>query len=234
MLVAYEQVHPRDYFTCSKTVLIDRQQHSANQTLSYTLQCRVAAQAWEVLVEGGEAVNGNMLQASAPSGRASVAILFLGDLVVATNGFSTSCRIGGGGFGNVYKVAPQRLAGLGSDTMFVAVKRLNGDSLQGHAEFLQEVQVLGSCRHANVLALIGFSADRGSTQEDDGVCLVTPLMKGGSLEDRLLLNPEALRRLDQMPGAPPAAGWAPLTWQQRLLALLGALAGVLLCGALCW
>jgi len=27
-----------------------------------------------------------------------------------------------------------------------------------------------------------------------------------------------------MPGTPPAAGWAPLTWQQRLLALLGALA----------
>jgi len=26
--------------------------------------------------------------------------------------------------------------------------------------------------------------------------------------------------------APPTVGWAPLTWQQRLLALLGALAGV--------
>ena len=69
-------------------------------------------------------------------------------------------------------VAPLRLAGLGNDSMFVAVKRLNGDSMQGHAEFLQEVQVLGACRHLNVLALIGFSADRGSTQEDDGVCLV--------------------------------------------------------------
>jgi len=172
------------------------------------------------------AANGNLLQVSAASGRASVAIFFLGELAAATNNFSAACRIGGGGFGNVYKVAPLRLAGLGSDTMFVAVKRLNGDSMQGHAEFLQEVQVLGACRHPNVLALIGFSADRGSTQEDDGVCLVTPLMKGGSLEDRLLLNPQALRRLDQMPGAPPAAGWVPLTWQQRLLALLGALAGV--------
>jgi len=147
-----------------------------------------------------------------------------------TNGFfSAACHIRGGGFGNVYKVAPQRLGGLGSDCrfiaslfiaslfiasvhcIFVAVKRLNGNSMQGHAEFLQEVQVLGACRHANVLALIGFSADRGSTQEDDSVCLVTPLMKGGSLEDRLLLNPQALRRLHQMPGAPPAAGWAPLT-----------------------
>ena len=86
--------------------------------------------------------------------------------------------------------------------------------------------MLGACRQPNVLALIGFSADRGSTQEDDSVCLVTPLMKGVSLEDLLLLNPQALCRLDQMPGAPPADGWVPLTWQQRLLALLGALAGV--------
>ena len=147
---------------------------------------------------------------------------------MATDGFSAASRIGGGGFGNVYKVAPQRLGGLDSDCMFVAVKRLNGDSMQGHAEFPQEVQVLGACRHANVFALIGFSADRGSTQEDDGVCLVTPLMKGGSLEVCLLLNAQALRRLHQMPGAPSAAGWAPLTWQQRLLTLLGALAGVLL------
>jgi len=31
-----------------------------------------------------------------------------------------------------------------------------------------------------------------------------------------------------MPDAPPAAGWAPLTWQQRHLALLCALAGAVL------
>jgi len=204
--------------------LVDKQRRSANHTCSYTLHRR--AQAREILAEAGVAANSNMLQASAASGRASVAIFFLGELAAATDGFSAACHIGGGGFGSVYMVAPLRLAGLGSDSMFVAVKRLNGDSMQGHAEFLQEVQVLGACRHPNVLALIGFSADRGSTQEDDGVCLVTPLMKGGSLEDRLLLNPQALRRLDQMQGAPPAAGWAPLTWQQRLLALLGALAGV--------
>ena len=166
-----------------------------------------------MLAEARAAADGNVLPASAPSGRAS---FFQEELAAATDGFSAACHIGGGGFRNVYKVAPQRLGGLGSDSMFVAVKRLNGDSMQGHAEFLQEVQVLGACRHANVLALIGFSADRGSTQEDDGVCLVTPLMKGGSLQDRLLLNPQALRRLDQMPGAPPAG----------LLAHLGALAGV--------
>jgi len=166
---------------------------------------------------------------STPNGRGSVAIFFQGELAAATEGFSAACRIRAGGFGHVYKVAPHRLSGLGSDSTFVAVKRLNVDSMQGHAEFLQEVQVLGACRHVNVLALIGFSADRSNTKEDDGVCLVTPLMKGGSLEDRLLLNPEALRRLDQMPGAPPT-GWAPLTWQQRLMALLGVLAGVLLCG----
>jgi len=97
--------------------------------------------------------------------------------------------------------------------------------MQGHAEFLQEVQVLGACRHENVLTLIGFSADRGVTQEQDGVCLVTSLMKGGSLDDRLLLGAAARCRLDKMPGA-PLAGWAPLTWQERVLVLLDALKGL--------
>jgi len=183
------------------------------------------AESRETLAEAGDISTGNVLQMSTPNGRGSVAIFFQGELAAATEGFSAACRIRAGGFGHVYKVAPHRLSGLGSDSTFVAVKRLNVDSMQGHAEFLQEVQVLGACRHVNVLALIGFSADRSNTKEDDGVCLVTPLMKGVSLEDRLLLNPEALRRLDQMPGAPPT-GWAPLTWQQRLMALLGVLAGL--------
>jgi len=107
----------------------------------------------------------------------------------------------------------------------LAVKKLDGDSMQGQVEFLQEVQVLGACRHENVLPLIGFSVDRGVTKEDDGVCLVTSLMKGGSLQDRLMLDEAALCRLNKMPDA-PRAGWAPLTWQQRVSVLLDALKGL--------
>lgn len=58
------------------------------------------------------------------------------------------------------------LAGLGSDSMCVAVKKLDHTSMQGQAEFLQEVLVLGGCRHANVLTLIGFSAHRGVGEEN--------------------------------------------------------------------
>jgi len=154
-----------------------------------------------------------------------VSIFFHGEVAAATDGFSAACLFGAGGFGKVYKVPPLRLGGLGSDSMYLAVKKLDGDSMQGQAEFMQEVQVLGACRHPNILKLIGFSADPGVTEEEGGVCLVTTLLKGGSLQDRLLLDEAALCRLNKMPGAPPA-GWAPLTWQQRVLVLLDALKGL--------
>jgi hypothetical protein len=56
---------------------------------------------------------------------------------------------------------------------------MHSSNFQG--EFLQEIQVLGGCRHENLLPLIGFSADQGVHHEHEhaGVCLVMPLMKGG-------------------------------------------------------
>jgi serine/threonine protein kinase len=48
---------------------------------------------------------------------------------------------------------------------------------------LQEMQLLRQCRHPNVLPLLGFCGDRRAP------CMVTPLMRGGSLDDRLLLSP---------------------------------------------
>ena len=163
-----------------------------------------------------------MQHVSAASPRASVSIFFHGEIAAATDRFSAASLVGAGGFGKVYMVLPRRLAGL---NMLLAVKKLDVDSMQGQAEFLQEVQVLGACRHENVLPLIGFSVDRGVTEEEDGVCLVTSFMKGGSLQDRLMLDEAARRRLNKMPGAPPA-GWAPLTWQQRVSVLLDALKGL--------
>ena len=167
-----------------------------------------------------------MQHVSAASPRASVSIFFHGEIAAATDRFSAASLLGAGGFGSVYMVPPQGLAGLSSDSRYLAVKKLDGDSMQGYAEFLQEVQVLGACRHENILPLVCFSACRGVTREEDGVCLVTPLMRGGSLADRLSLDASARRRLDKMPGAPPAAGWVQLTWQQRVLVLLDALKGL--------
>ena len=106
-----------------------------------------------------------------------------------------------------------QLQGLQDEALPLAVKKLDLESMQGQTEFLREIQVLGACRHPNLLPLLGFSADRGAGQQGEGVCLVTPLMRGGSLEDRLFLDRDdgsARRRLEMMPGA-PENGFAPLT-----------------------
>ncbi|KAJ1485970.1 ankyrin repeat-containing domain protein, partial [Baffinella frigidus] len=137
-----------------------------------------------------------------------VKVFFYGELEVATEGFSSDRRIGGGGFGNVFKALG--LVGKGE----CAVKRLEEGSMQGQLEFLQEVQVLGGCCHKNLLPLRGFSADRASGGSGGAVCLVSPLMRGGSLEDRLFpLADGASARLALL-GMPPQP--APLAWDVRL------------------
>ena len=54
---------------------------------------------------------------------------------------------------------------------------------------------------------------------------MTPLMKGGSLEDRLFLGVQAQQRLAMMPRA-PKNGFQPLTWQQLLSIVLDAVRGL--------
>ena len=115
------------------------------------------------------------------SQQTSVTVFFVGQLDHATDGFSDALKLGGGGFGNVYKAAlPTGGAGAVVGTLYAPVKKLDPSSMQGQTEFLQEVQVLGGCRHENLLPLIGFSTDQGMHREHAGVCLVMPLMKGGT------------------------------------------------------
>ena len=151
------------------------------------------------------------------SGRTSVVIFFNRELAAATAGFADSHCIGRGGFGSVFFTA--QLRGMGGADL--AIKKLDLESMQGQTEFLQEVQVLGSCRHVNLTPLVGFAADVG------GVCLVTPLMKGGNLEDRLLIQDVTARqRLSKLPGA-PAGGFEPLSWQERLTVAVDVVTGLL-------
>ena len=162
---------------------------------------RIAAQA--AAPAGGAAA----AAAGVASGR-QVRVLFYGELEEATEGFSSDRRIGGGGFGSVFKAVGLR--GVGE----CAVKRLDEGSMQGQLEFLQEVQVLGGCRHENLLPLLAFSADRAPEGAGGGVCLVSPLMRGGSLEDRLFpLADGASARLALLGAAPQPA---PLAWDVRL------------------
>jgi hypothetical protein len=120
-------------------------------------------------------------------------IFYHARLAAATGGFAEERKIGAGGFGGVCKAA-----GL-----------VAGDegSMQGLPEVLREVQALGARRHPNVLPLFGFSSD-------GAVCVVTVLMRGGCLEDRMFPLAEGVtRRLGLVrAGARPAA----LVWALRL------------------
>ncbi|CAN6227325.1 unnamed protein product [Urochloa humidicola] len=71
------------------------------------------------------------------------------DLQRATKNFSE--KLGGGGFGNVYK-------GILNDSTGIAVKTLNGAS-QGEKQFRAEVSTIGMIQHVNLVKLIGFCSE---------------------------------------------------------------------------
>ncbi|CAN1157376.1 U-box domain-containing protein 33 [Linum perenne] len=108
----------------------------------------------------------------------------LDDIDEATDNFNQSNKIGEGGYGTIYKGFIFHTA--------VAIKVLNGDSMQGAAEFQQEVNVLGKLRHPNLVTLIG------ACQES--CALIYEYMPNGNLEDRLNCKNDT----------------PPLPWQARI------------------
>ncbi|KAK6155107.1 hypothetical protein DH2020_009355 [Rehmannia glutinosa] len=104
------------------------------------------------------------------------------ELKMATRNFRPDSLLGEGGFGCVFKgwvnetgstpVKP----GTG---LTVAVKTLNHDGLQGHREWLAEVNYLGELIHPHLVKLIGYCI------EDDQRLLVYEFMPRGSLENHL-------------------------------------------------
>ncbi|KAG0500439.1 hypothetical protein HPP92_000511 [Vanilla planifolia] len=87
----------------------------------------------------------------------------------ATNNFSPENKIGEGGYGPVYKAF--------LDHTPVAIKVLRPDAAQGRKQFQQEVEILSSIRHPNMVLLLGACPEYG--------CLVYEFMDNGSLDDRL-------------------------------------------------
>ncbi|KDP38976.1 hypothetical protein JCGZ_00733 [Jatropha curcas] len=70
----------------------------------------------------------------------------------ATNGFSSSNKLGEGGFGPVYK-------GTLAEGQEVAVKRLSKSSGQGMTEFKNEVILIAKLQHRNLVKLLGCCTD---------------------------------------------------------------------------
>jgi len=127
------------------------------------------------------------------------------DLKCATRNFRPESLLGEGGFGCVFKgwieengTAPVK-PGTG---LTVAVKTLNHDGLQGHKEWVAEVDFLGNLHHPNLVRLIGYCV------EDDQRLLVYEFMPRGSLDNHLF------RRS------------LPLPWAIRMKVALGAAKGL--------
>ncbi|KAI3771703.1 hypothetical protein L6452_02870 [Arctium lappa] len=127
------------------------------------------------------------------------------ELKSATGNFRPDSILGEGGFGFVFKgwieengTAPAK-PGSG---VTVAVKSLKPDGLQGHREWVAEVDFLGQLHHPNLVKLIGYCI------EDDQRLLVYEFMTRGSLENHLF------RRT------------IPLPWSNRIKIATGAAKGL--------
>ncbi|XP_018507681.1 cold-responsive protein kinase 1 isoform X1 [Pyrus x bretschneideri] len=91
----------------------------------------------------------------------------------ATRNFHPSSRIGGGGYGVVYR-------GVLRDDAQVAIKCLSAESRQGANEFLTEINVISRIRHPNLVELLGCCV------EDNHRILVYEYLENNSLSKSLL------------------------------------------------
>ncbi|KAJ7538102.1 hypothetical protein O6H91_11G034100 [Diphasiastrum complanatum] len=117
------------------------------------------------------------------------------ELKRATNNFSNSKEIGSGGYGKVYK-------GALPTGQVIAIKRAQAGSLQGTAEFKNEIELLSRVHHKNLVNLLGFCCDKGEQM------LVYEYMPNGTLREHIFDHIEAL------------------TWQKRLEIALGSAKGL--------
>ncbi|WOK92892.1 putative receptor-like protein kinase [Canna indica] len=130
----------------------------------------------------------------------------LDELRNATNEFNRMLKIGQGGFGSVYKGIIKPSDGKG-DRMAVAIKKLNPKGLQGHKQWLAEVQFLGVVDHPNLVKLIGYcSVD---DERENNRLLVYEFIPNKTLEDHLFNR-----------------AYPVLSWNRRLQIALGAAEGL--------
>ncbi|KAL4576478.1 hypothetical protein LXL04_012572 [Taraxacum kok-saghyz] len=106
----------------------------------------------------------------------------VGDLKTATRNFSRALMIGEGGFGGVYRGVLRKTDDSGPK-IDVAVKQLSRRGLQGHKEWVTEVNVLGFVDHPNLVKLVGYCAE----DDERGIqrLLVYEYMPNRSVQDHL-------------------------------------------------
>ncbi|XP_075513004.1 serine/threonine-protein kinase PCRK1-like isoform X1 [Primulina tabacum] len=124
----------------------------------------------------------------------------------ATKSFSRTTKLGEGGFGCVFKGVIKNSENP-SEKIQVAVKQLGKRGLQGHKEWVTEVNVLGIVEHPKLVKLVGYCAE----DDERGIqrLLIYEYMTNGSVEDHL-----------------SARSVTPLSWDMRLKIALDAARGL--------
>jgi len=118
------------------------------------------------------------------------------EMKTATRNFNRMTKIGEGGFGCVHKGVIKSSEDP-PGKLDVAVKQLGKRGLQGHKEWVTEVNVLGVVEHPNLVKLVGYCAE----DDERGIqrLLVYEYMPNKSVEDHLSPRSES-----------------PLLWPMRL------------------
>ncbi|XP_044460785.1 serine/threonine-protein kinase PCRK1 [Mangifera indica] len=114
--------------------------------------------------------------------QSNLRVFTFSELKTATKNFSRSLMIGEGGFGGVYR-GVIRSTEDSSKKIDIAVKQLSRRGLQGHKEWVTEVNVLGVVEHQNLVKLLGYCAE----DDERGIqrLLIYEYMANRSVQDHL-------------------------------------------------
>ncbi|CAO2166814.1 unnamed protein product [Urochloa humidicola] len=118
------------------------------------------------------------------------------ELKKCTNNFSEINEIGSGGYGKVYK-------GTLANGQIAAIKRAQQGSMQGAAEFKNEIELLSRVHHKNLVGLVGFCYEQGEQM------LVYEYIPYGTLRENLM-----------------GKGGVSLDWKKRLRIAIGSAKGL--------
>ena len=122
--------------------------------------------------------------------------LSLSDIRICRKPNGKKYRLGEGGFGTVYKAYMNNV-----DEVAVKVVRRQDPSDEDINLFLQEIQVLSSLRHRNIVQFYGACMSRPN------IFFVTEIMKGGDLYTALRNHKETMRSVAPPCTRSPVSQW---------------------------